>query len=112
MAPPLFKDVQIIFSLAGLLFDKLSSTKLWPPPHFEAPSHAYDVYTLLAAYIGTAVRLCNINGKWETPVVTNCSSYEYRTLMVLMAQVCYIYMSVYKFLLYCVHAQSSHACML
>ena len=37
--------------------------------------------------IGTAVRLCGSDGQWGAPVLTNCSSYEYRTLMTLMAQV-------------------------
>jgi len=38
-------------------------------------------------FIGTAIRLCNSNGEWETPIVTNCSSLEYRALVGVMTEV-------------------------
>lgn len=34
------------------------------------------------------MRYCDSNGEWGTPVVSNCSSYEYRSLMAVMEQVC------------------------
>ena len=33
------------------------------------------------------MRFCDSNGEWGVPVVSNCSSYEYRALMELMAEV-------------------------
>ena len=44
--------------------------------------------------LGTATRLCDISGNWETPVLANCSSYEYRFLMELVEQVLHMYIAV------------------
>ena len=38
-------------------------------------------------YSGKAVRSCGSDGQWTTPVVENCTSYAYRTLMSLMEEV-------------------------
>jgi len=37
--------------------------------------------------LGMAVRSCNSSGQWETPEVSNCTSYAYVVLMTLMEQV-------------------------
>ena len=36
---------------------------------------------------GKAVRSCGSDGQWAIPVVENCTSYAYRTLMSLMEEV-------------------------
>jgi len=38
-------------------------------------------------FLGNATRPCNSMGEWEAPIVTECSSYEYRSLMDVMLEV-------------------------
>lgn len=53
------------------------------------------LFSCISILIGNATRICNSDGKWESPIVTNCSSYEFSNLINLIysRQVIYSYIA-------------------